>query len=116
MKQGFPFDIERPWGSMRQFSLNTPTTVKIISVKPNEVLSLQSHTKRAEFWRVISGSGFFEIDGEKVAVSIGDEKEVPMGSKHRMSAGGDGMQVLEIAFGDFDEEDITRYEDKYGRA
>jgi hypothetical protein len=25
------------------------------------------------------------------------------------------MEVLEISFGDFDENDIVRYEDKYGR-
>jgi hypothetical protein len=32
-----------------------------------------------------------------------------------MKAGNNGMEVLEISFGDFDENDIVRYEDKYGR-
>ncbi|MFA6050745.1 MAG: phosphomannose isomerase type II C-terminal cupin domain [Candidatus Paceibacterota bacterium] len=116
MEQGYPFDSIRPWGNFRQFTKNTPVTVKIISVKPDEILSLQSHTKRSEFWRVISGSGFVEIDGVRKDVKTDDEIEVPLGAKHRMGSGSIGMQILEIAFGEFDEEDIIRYEDKYGRA
>lgn len=116
MEQGYPFDTFRPWGNFRQFTKNTPVTVKIISVKPDEILSLQSHAKRSEFWRVISGSGFVEIDGKRIDVEIDDEMEVPLGAKHRMGSNASGMQILEIAFGEFDEDDITRYEDKYGRA
>ncbi len=116
MQQGFPFNIQKPWGNFRQLSLNAPTTVKIITVSPNQILSLQSHTKRTEFWRVITGSGFVEIGDVREEVKLGDEKIIPLLSKHRMEAGPDGMQILEIAFGEFDEEDITRYEDKYGRA
>ena len=115
MKQDLPFYVERPWGSFRQFTQNTKTTVKIITVKPNETLSLQSHAKRSEFWRVISGSGSVEIDGIKSEVKVGDEMVVPIGTKHRMSSGLSGMQVLEISSGEFDEDDIARYEDKYGR-
>jgi mannose-1-phosphate guanylyltransferase/mannose-6-phosphate isomerase len=115
MEEGFPFDIERPWGNFRQFTKDTPCTVKIITVKPNEILSLQSHEKRSEFWRVISGSGIVQIDGNREEVKNGDEKIIPLGAKHRMEGGLGGMQILEISFGEFDEEDITRYEDKYGR-
>lgn len=116
MPDGFPFNIERPWGNFRQFTKNTPTTVKIITVAPDQILSLQSHTKRTEFWRVIVGGGFVEIGELRESVQVGDERLIPLGAKHRMQAGASGMQILEIAFGDFDEEDITRYEDKYGRA
>jgi mannose-1-phosphate guanylyltransferase/mannose-6-phosphate isomerase len=115
LEEGYPFDIKKPWGSFRQFTKNVPTTVKIIFVSPNEILSLQSHTKRNEFWRVIAGSGFVEIGGKREDVKTGDEKIIPVGAKHRMAGGPDGMQILEISFGEFDEEDITRYEDKYGR-
>jgi mannose-6-phosphate isomerase-like protein (cupin superfamily) len=110
------YQEERPWGNFRRFTNNTPSTVKIITVKPNEELSLQSHAKRAEFWRVISGSGMWEVDEMKQNFSIGDEKFVPQGSKHRLIAGRNGIEILEIALGDFNEEDIVRYEDKYGRA
>ena len=111
-----PFEVNRPWGNFRQFTLNQSSTVKIITVKPNEILSLQSHKHRAEFWRVISGSGAFEIGENKTEVKEGDEYTVEVGQKHRVSAGPEGMAFLEIALGEFDEEDITRFEDKYGRA
>jgi mannose-1-phosphate guanylyltransferase/mannose-1-phosphate guanylyltransferase/mannose-6-phosphate isomerase len=110
------YEEKRPWGSFRRFTLNEKSTVKIITVNKNEVLSLQSHSKRSEFWKVLKGEGVFEVDGLSYRVKEGDELEVPKGSKHRISSSSDtSMEVLEIAYGEFDEEDIIRYEDKYGR-
>ena len=110
------FQIERPWGSFRQFTKNENSTIKIITVRPNEILSLQSHAHRSEFWHVISGSGQVEIDSVLQDTTEGGEYEIKIGEKHRLSAGTNGLQVLEIAIGEFDEEDILHYEDKYGRA
>jgi len=110
------FITEKPWGSFQQFTHNILSTVKIITIKPNETLSLQSHSKRSEFWHVLGGDGFFEIGDQKYEVKEGDEFEVPVGAKHRAGAGDLGLSFLEIAEGDFDENDIVRYEDKYGRA
>ena len=109
------FQIERPWGNFRQFTHNENSTVKIITIKPNESLSLQSHQKRSEFWHIISGSGIIEIGEIKKDTKTGDEHEIPAGEKHRLSAGDQGIQILEIGIGDFDEEDIVHFEDKYGR-
>ena len=109
------FQVERPWGNFRQFTHNDSSTIKIVTVKPNEILSLQSHKNRKEFWHVISGSGIIEIGEDKKDTIVGDEYEIQIGEKHRLSAGPLGIQVLEIATGDFDEEDIIHYEDKYGR-
>lgn len=105
----------RPWGKFRQFTLNEKSTVKIITVKPNEMLSLQSHNLRSEFWHVVSGSGIVEIGDIKEDATVDNEYVVKIGEKHRLCAGNDGLQVLEISFGDFDESDIIHYEDKYGR-
>ena len=116
MDQGLPFNVERPWGNFRQFTKNDKVTVKILTVKPNEVLSLQSHAHRSEFEHVIAGAGTLQIGDEVFDVKEGDEYEIPVGVKHRMSAGPLGLQFLEISHGEFDEGDITRYEDKYGRA
>jgi mannose-6-phosphate isomerase len=109
------FQVQKPWGNFRQFIHNTSSTVKIITIHKEEMLSLQSHSKRTEFWYVISGFGIMEIGDATYKVIKGDEKIVPIGIKHRIKAGKDGMIVLEIATGYFDEEDIVRYEDKYGR-
>ncbi len=109
------YQEKRPWGNFRRFIHNTISTVKIITVLPNEELSLQSHKKRSEFWRVIKGGGIFSVDEVLIKVSVDSEQFVPREAKHTMSAGPDGMEVLEIGLGEFDENDIVRYQDKYGR-
>jgi len=109
------YEEERPWGFFRKFTENTPSTVKIITIKPNEELSLQSHNNREEFWRVINGDGIFEVGDKKIIVGVGSEQYVSIKTKHKMKAGMEGMEVLEIAIGEFNEGDIVRYEDKYGR-
>jgi len=110
------YQEERPWGNFRKFTENALSTVKIITINPNEELSLQSHKKRSEFWKVIFGSGMYSIDGVKNDFYLGDEVFVPLNAKHKLYGGAEGMQILEIALGEFDEADITRYEEKYGRS
>ena len=109
------FQEERPWGNFRQFTHNSLSTVKILTLKPNERISLQSHTKRSEFFRIIAGKGIVEIGDKIYDAKEGDEYNVPINTKHRVSAGPFGIVFLEIDEGDFDENDIIRYEDKYGR-
>lgn len=115
IKKFQPFQVERPWGYFRQFCENTPATVKILVIKPNEMLSLQSHAKREEFWRVIAGQGVAQIGDKQREIKVGDEVIVPLGAKHRLMAGALGLEFMEISFGEFDENDIIIYEDKYGR-
>lgn len=105
----------RPWGDFERFTLNEKTTVKIIVVKPNESLSLQKHSHRREFWKIILGNGLVIIDGDKKQAEAGDSFLIQVESTHRVEAGNEGMSFLEIAFGEFDENDIQRLEDKYGR-
>ena len=107
---------ERPWGTFERFTLNEQTTVKIIVVRAGEAFSLQSHAHRKEFWRVLKGSGTVRIGDAEYAATAGDAFSVAAGEKHRVEGGPEGIEFLEIAFGDFDEADITRFEDRYGRA
>lgn len=106
----------RPWGGFERFTLNEPSTVKIITVNPGEALSLQTHANRDEFWRVIDGSGTITLDGANHAATVGQDFFTPRGTEHRVTGGPEGISFLEIAFGEFDEKDITRLEDRYGRA
>ncbi len=106
---------ERPWGNFERFTLNEKTTVKIITVNAGEAISLQTHEHRDEFWRVIRGSGVVRIRESEHAAREGDEFFIPRHCEHRVSAGPEGLACLEIAFGDFDENDLTRLEDRYGR-
>lgn len=107
---------ERPWGSFERFTLNEKTTVKLITVNAGEAISLQTHEGRDEFWRVLSGSGTIRIGEKDSAAKPGDTFFTRRGMAHRIEAGPAGLSCLEIAFGDFDEDDIIRLEDKYGRA
>ncbi len=106
----------RPWGEFERFTLNEPCTVKLITIKPNQALSLQQHDHRDEEWRILRGSGSVTVEENVTGVRPGDEFFVGRGKAHRIAAGPEGLQVLEIAFGDFDEADIIRFSDKYGRA
>lgn len=107
---------ERPWGEFERFTLNEKTTVKIITVDEGQAISLQTHAQRDEFWRVLKGTGVITIDGEDRDAHEGSAFFCQRGSEHRVAGGPGGTTFLEIAFGDFDENDIERLEDRYGRA
>jgi len=106
--------VKRPWGKFDRFTLNEKSTVKIITVKKGEAFSLQYHKKRKEFWHIISGVGRMTLGNKKIKVKAGDEFIVPHHTNHRLHATAE-LKFLEISFGTFDERDIVRLEDKYGR-
>jgi len=106
----------RPWGSFERFTLNEPSTVKIITVNVGQEFSLQQHAHRDEVWRIISGTGTVTVGDAATQAKAGDTFAVKRGQRHRVKGGPDGIVFLEIAFGQFDENDITRFADDYGRA
>lgn len=110
-----PITDKRPWGSFEQFTHNEKTTVKIISVNPHQQLSLQYHHHRKEYWKIISGSAMVQIGDKKVSAMEGDEFIVVEEQRHRITTEDHPVKILEISYGDFDEADIVRLEDKYGR-
>lgn len=109
------YSEKRPWGRFERFCLNELCTVKLIFVSPGEELSLQKHNNRSEFWRVISGKGEITVGDEIKEAKKGDEFFIEKKVKHRVKAGGGGIEILEISFGEFDEKDEVRLEDKYDR-
>ena len=106
----------RPWGSFERFTLNEPSTVKVVSINAGEVISLQTHARRDEFWKILSGSGTVTNNSTRLLAHSGGAFWNERGAKHRIEAGPEGLQFLEIAFGEFDEQDIKRLEDRYGRS
>ena len=108
--------VERPWGGFEQYTHNLPCTVKIIPVAPGGALSRQYHNKRAELWAVLDEGACVELDGAVLHPAIAAKPSIPRETVHRLSSVGEGaVRVLEISFGEFDEEDIVRLEDVYGR-
>ncbi len=106
---------ERPWGNFERFTQNEPSTVKIITINPHQQLSLQYHMKRSEFWKVLSGHPTITAGDMVVTAEPGGEFFELAKQKHRIAAGDEKVTILEIAFGDFEEGDIVRLEDTYGR-
>lgn len=116
MEELKPFTEKRPWGGFWEFAKNETVTVKILFVKKGEIFSLQRHNYRSEFWRILVGNPEVAIGGKVVKAKVGDEFEIPLKTNHRIEARVDDVEVLEISRGEFDENDIARIEDKYGRA
>jgi mannose-6-phosphate isomerase len=110
------FEENRPWGSFEDFTLNETSTVKILHVAPGMRFSLQKHTHRSEYWKVLEGDGILQLNDEVRSVKVGDEIDIPTGTLHRLTGGEHGIAVLEISLGEFDENDIIRTEDDFGRA
>jgi mannose-6-phosphate isomerase len=106
----------RPWGGFERFTWNEPSTVKIIHVAPGQRLSLQRHRHRDELWVALDPGAVFEVAGRRFEPRVGERVLVRAGDTHRLGSSGPAVRVLEIAFGDFDEDDIERLEDAYGRA
>ena len=107
--------VERPWGSFRQYANNREVTVSLMEVRPRQRLSLQSHTGRAELWIALDEGAIVEIDSVIHHPRVGEELWIPAGARHRLSSAGSTVRVLEVAFGNWQQEDITRYEDDYHR-
>jgi mannose-1-phosphate guanylyltransferase / mannose-6-phosphate isomerase len=110
--------VQKPWGYYKTVFLNKSSRIKVLQVIPNGSLSLQQHRYRNEHWVVVSGKGKVTIGDYVKKVGPGDYIWVPRGCKHRLEnveEKGD-LMIAEIQLGtSFDEEDITRFEDKYNR-
>ncbi|MBQ9761959.1 MAG: CBS domain-containing protein [Oscillospiraceae bacterium] len=111
--------FQRPWGFYKTMVLNDYFQSKVISVRPKEKLSLQSHNRREEHWIVAHGVGTVQVDEIITPVCSGTSVYIPKGAKHRLTNTDDqeSLIVVEVQIGDyFGEDDIIRYEDTYGRA
>jgi len=108
--------VERPWGSFKQFANNCDSTVSLMTVLPRQRLSLQSHTGRAELWIVIDDGAVVQVGETEREYKAGDEIWIPANEKHRLSCKGPKpVRVLEVAFGNWQQDDIQRYADDYQR-
>ena len=110
--------FQRPWGFYKTTVMNDYFQSKVISVKPKGQLSLQSHKHREEYWIVAHGSGIVQLEQSVIEVKCGSSIFIPKGCRHRLVNTGchESLIITEVQIGDyFGEDDITRYEDLYGR-
>ena len=110
-------EVKKPWGSYKTFEKGDGYLLKRMTVNPGEILSLQSHENRSEFWYVSEGIATVECDDNIFDLKKHESTNIPQKSKHRLSNNSNEiLKVIEVQIGDLlSEKDITRYEDRYER-
>jgi mannose-6-phosphate isomerase len=107
--------VNRPWGSFEQYAHNREVTVSLMEVEPGKRLSLQSHTGRAELWIVLDEGAEIQVKDSIYHPQVGEKIWIPVNTPHRLGNIGKRVRVLEVAFGNWQQDDITRYADDYAR-
>lgn len=109
--------VYRPWGSYENMDISDKFLVKRVTVKPGEKISLQKHFHRAEHWVVVSGTALVTRGEESFLLTEDQSAYIPLGVIHRLENPGQiPLELIEIRTGSYlGEDDIVRYEDKYGR-
>ncbi len=110
--------VFRPWGSYEGVSFGDRFQVKLITVNPGSILSLQMHHHRAEHWVVVSGTARITRGDDVFMLSENESTYIPLGVTHRLeNPGVIPLELIEVQSGSYlGEDDIVRFEDNYGRA
>ena len=113
-----PWRVPRPWGSYEILARGPRYQVKRLRLHPGHAISLQRHRHRAEHWVVVRGRARVWRGEDVFELSPDQSAYVPAGALHRLeSLGPDELEVIEVQTGDYlGEDDIERFEDRYGRA
>ncbi len=109
---------DKPWGTYEIIASSDSFQSKVIIVKPNQKLSLQSHKHREEHWIIVKGEGMVQLDKSFIPVKIGCSVFIPKGENHRITNAHNTEELIfiEVQIGSYlGEDDIVRYEDIYGR-
>ena len=110
-------EVFRPWGKYDSVDNGTRYQVKHITVKPGAKLSVQMHHHRAEHWVVVSGSALVRNGEKEFLVTENESTFIPVGTVHSLENPGKiPLELIEVQSGSYlGEDDIIRFEDKYGR-
>lgn len=113
---------ERPWGSWKIVheqpadTLSNTRVVKILSINPGCMLSLQKHLKRNECWQPLDNGLIAYIEGRVTLLEPFQTHTIRAGEMHRLiNPTAKTISVIETIIGNYDENDIIRYHDAYGR-
>jgi mannose-1-phosphate guanylyltransferase/mannose-6-phosphate isomerase len=110
-------EVYRPWGSYDSIDSGDRFQVKRLIVKPGATLSLQLHHHRAEHWVVVTGTAKVTRGDEVFTLSENESTYIPIGARHRIENPGKiPLHIIEVQSGTYlGEDDIVRFEDRYGR-
>jgi mannose-1-phosphate guanylyltransferase len=110
--------VARPWGAYTVLQEGPGFKIKRIEVKSGAALSLQLHHRRSEHWVVVAGVAQVTRGEATFEVNANGSTYIPVETKHRLeNRGADPLVMIEVQCGDYlGEDDIVRFDDKYGRA
>jgi mannose-6-phosphate isomerase len=115
---------KRPWGQYEiliQFPVDEPgfsdVCVKKMTISPGQRVSYQSHKQRNEHWFFVQGEGAVIINDKEIPVKVGSHVDIKISDKHRVINTDKHRDLIfiESQTGHYDEEDIERFSDDYGR-
>lgn len=110
--------VYRPWGHYDCIDLGPRDQVKRITVKPGARLSVQMHHHRAEHWVVVRGAALVRKGDETMLLGEDQSTYIPLGEVHALeNPGRIPLELIEVQSGSYlGEDDIVRFEDRYGRS
>jgi mannose-1-phosphate guanylyltransferase len=111
-------EVYRPWGIYDSIDSGERYQVKRITVKSGAKLSVQMHHHRAEHWVVVSGTARVTNGDKTYLVTENQSTYIPVGQIHSLeNPGVVDLELIEVQSGSYlGEDDIVRFEDRYGRA
>lgn len=107
----------RPWGHFTVLETGHRFKIKRLVLKPGGSISLQLHLHRSEHWIVVSGMARVTCDDRDLYVNTNESIYIKAGNRHRVANNGRiDLVIIEVQSGDYvEEDDIERFEDRYGR-
>jgi mannose-1-phosphate guanylyltransferase len=110
-------EVYRPWGHYDSIDFGDRDQVKRITVKPGAKLSLQMHHHRAEHWVVVRGTAKVQKGDQVIMLGENQSTYIPLGEIHALENPGKiPLELIEVQSGSYlGEDDIVRFEDRYGR-
>ena len=109
--------VLRPWGTYTVLEEGPGFKIKRIVVKPGASLSLQMHYHRSEHWVVVSGTAKVVNGEQELLVRTNESTFIRAGHRHRLENPGRlDLVMIEVQSGNYlGEDDIVRFDDRYGR-
>lgn len=110
-------EVYRPWGKYDSIDNGARFQAKRITVNPGAKLSIQMHHHRSEHWIVVTGTAKVTNGDQTILLTENQSTYIPLGTIHALENPGKvPLELIEVQTGTyFGEDDIVRFEDRYGR-
>ncbi len=100
---------QAPWGAARTLAAGPAFEVNLLTLGPGKALKTQRHAHRAEHWIVLDGTAEVMLEDALHTLNPKEALDVAPGQRHRLAnPGSTPLQVLEVASGLIDPDDIER--------